>query len=109
MRREKGKHEDPWEELHHDGDGYFLETRDFRKYMNRISDLINASEYAMSIGDIHRALGEDANTRWTADALESLNGIEEVGIKPTRYRPKGRPDVGVRIDSRDQLQRIFTR
>jgi hypothetical protein len=78
----------PWDET-------YFETSEFRAYKDAIMHIIFEAAFPVSIGDIHRAFGEKVRRSWTADALESLNCIEEVGLLPTRYKPLGRDIAGL--------------
>jgi hypothetical protein len=59
--------------------------------------------------DIHRALGKKARIDWTADALQAIGDIEEVGVLPTRYRPPKRSSTNRSIvQSQQELNaRLF--
>ncbi|MBO0200877.1 hypothetical protein, partial [Vibrio alginolyticus] len=54
--------------------------------------ILISTPYAMSVREIHLALGDEMKREWTADALERLkvDDIDEIGILPTRYYVRGR-------------------
>lgn len=87
----------------------YLDRKPFKEYCRLILGVIQAADHALSIGDIHRALGDRKNERWTADALEMINGIEEVSVKPVRYRPRNRPDIPVVAPYRDGIASLFAK
>ena len=39
--------------------------------------------------------------------LEMISGIEEASVKPTRYRPRNRPDLPLVIPANEPLDLIF--
>ncbi len=84
--------------------GSYLDSRQFRAYAKRIRDLIHAADRPISVGDIHRSLGADANPEWTADAIDSIKDIETAGILPTRYRPFSRPIAGLHKPWTDKFE-----
>ncbi len=87
----------------------YLDREPFRSYCQEISDIIHAADHALSIGDIHRELGSRAEQRWTADALEMIRGIEECGVRPTRYRPRNRSHLPILNTQKELNERLFAK
>lgn len=64
----------------------FHDTREFARYAVRVLNVIRDAGRPVTIREIHEALGEHANKRWTIDALEWIaDSVDTIGILPTRY------------------------
>ncbi len=63
----------------------YLDTREFLRYVNRICKILIAAKEALSIRQIHIALGDNARPEWTMDALARGNNIVGHGVMITRY------------------------
>jgi hypothetical protein len=62
---------------------YFSDS-DFLGYVAAVGEVIEKRQ-PVTIGAIHRELGDKAIPRWTMDSLSKL-ALEELGAGPVRYR-----------------------
>lgn len=69
----------------------FLDTQEFFEYCVLVRDVIRAAPKGLWLAEIHRALGDKANPRWTFDALANLQAVGDVCESftlPIRYMPR---------------------
>lgn len=66
--------------------GTYLTTPEFKAYAAAIGEIIDAAgRQGVTTRQIHEALGDDTRRNWTADAIDSLKNIQEIGVLVTRY------------------------
>lgn len=86
----------------------WLDSRKFKNYAFEVLKVLLAADHPLCTREIHAALGEKANPRWTQDALEAIRNIEKVGILPTRYRiMAGELRQPKKLDQDAEHDRIF--
>lgn len=81
----------------------YVDSDEFKEYVKAISALLNASpivtltpypvRQGMTIGEIHRGLGDAKRPEWTMDAIPWVDNVVTVEGYLTRYRIEEKPPV----------------
>ena len=68
----------------------YFDSPEFKHYLGLVGATIAKGKKGVTIGGLHRKLGEKAVPRWTCDAIEILSDVIEPmnDIAPTKYRVK---------------------
>jgi hypothetical protein len=86
----------------------WLDSPAFKEYAFKIALILLESEHPLCTREIHTALGDDANPRWTQDALEAVRNLGKTGVLVTRYFiiPDD-PRQPKKLDQDEEHDRIF--
>ncbi len=84
-----------------DAPSYFT-TRAFRDYRKAVEEVIHAAGRALSLRQIHEALGDRMHRAWTLDALEQSRVVERIpGALFDRFRagsPEKQKSITLDVD-----------
>ena len=86
----------------------WLDSREFKLYAFKVAKVLMKADRPLCTREIHEALADQANVRWTQDALEAIRNVEKIGILPTRYRIiAGDLAQPKKLDQDEEHNRIF--
>lgn len=88
----------------------WLDSKEFKEYALKVALVLLNADRPLCTRDIHAALGSEAKTDRTQDALEAIRDLGKTGILPTRYFIQDGPVAQPRKQGPgDDLERVFAK